>query len=65
MKKRIKNYLVSAALCVAFIGVFACSADKETPQNLTIKELSVSTNKIDFQSVESNVDVTVTTGVTA
>lgn len=65
MKKRLKNYLISSALCAAFIGVFACSADKDTPQNTTIKELSVNTNKIDFQSIESNVDVTVTTGVTA
>ncbi|PXY40316.1 dihydroxy-acid dehydratase [Flavobacterium cheongpyeongense] len=65
MKKKIEIYLINVALCVAFIGFFACSADKETPQNLTIKELSVNTNKIDFQSVESNVDVTITTGVTA
>lgn len=65
MKKTINNYVFSFLSCIIFAGIFACSSDKETAQNLTIKDLTVSTNKIDFQSVESNVDVTVTTGVTA
>jgi aryl-phospho-beta-D-glucosidase BglC (GH1 family) len=52
-------------LCVAFLGFSACSADKETPQNLGIKNLAVSTNKIDFESTGSGVDVTIKTDVTA
>lgn len=52
-------------LCVAFLGFSACSADKETPQNLGIKNLAVSTNKIDFESIGSGVDVTIKTDVTA
>ncbi|MBZ4035567.1 cellulase family glycosylhydrolase [Flavobacterium sp. 17A] len=58
MKKTIKDYLLSFILCFAFLGVLACSSDKEnTP--VSIKTLSTSTNKVDFESKENTIDVTV------
>ncbi|WP_428230965.1 cellulase family glycosylhydrolase [Flavobacterium sp.] len=65
MKKTIKDYIISAFLCVVFIGVYACSSDKETAQNLTVKALATSTDKIDFDAKENTVNVTVTSDVTA
>jgi aryl-phospho-beta-D-glucosidase BglC (GH1 family) len=65
MKKRIKNCLVTAVLFIAFGGFLACSAEKETPQNLTVKGLAISTNKIDFPNTESNADLTINSEVTA
>lgn len=65
MKKTIKDYLISTVLCFAFLGVLACSSDKETAQNLTVKGLTISTDKIDFQSAESNAEVTINSEVTA
>ncbi|RZJ66193.1 MAG: dihydroxy-acid dehydratase [Flavobacterium sp.] len=65
MKKRIKNCFVTAILFIVFGGIFACSSEKETPQNLTVKGLAISTDKIDFQSTESNADLTINSEVTA
>jgi hypothetical protein len=65
MKKRIKNCLVTAVLFIAFEGFLACSAEKETSQNLTVKGLAISTNKIDFPNTESNADLTINSEVTA
>ncbi|PWB23343.1 cellulase family glycosylhydrolase [Flavobacterium sp. HTF] len=65
MKKRIKNCLVTAVLFIVLGGFLSCSAEKETPQNLTVKGLAISTNKIDFQSAESNADLTINSEVTA
>src|SRR6218665_802375 len=65
MKKTIKDYLASALLCFAFFGVLACSSDKETAQNLTVKGLTINTDKIDFQSAESNADITINSEATA
>jgi endoglucanase len=65
MKKTIKDYIISTLLCVVFIGVYACSSDKETAQNLTVKGLAASTSKIDVDAKENTVDVTVTSDVTA
>ncbi|MCV9927726.1 cellulase family glycosylhydrolase [Flavobacterium sp. LS1R49] len=65
MKKTINYYILRVMLCMTFLGIFACSSDKETPQDLTVKALTVSTNKIDFENVGNSVDVTVKTEVTA
>ncbi|AWK03401.1 dihydroxy-acid dehydratase [Flavobacterium crocinum] len=58
MKKTIKDYLLSFILCFAFLGVLACSSDKEeTP--VSIKTLAASTSKIDFESKENTIEITV------
>ncbi|WDF63288.1 cellulase family glycosylhydrolase [Flavobacterium sp. KACC 22763] len=58
MKQTIKDYVLSFILCFVFLGVSACSSDKEeTP--VSIKMLSASTNKIDFESKENTIEVTV------
>ncbi|WP_427875516.1 cellulase family glycosylhydrolase [Flavobacterium sp. MMS24-S5] len=64
MKKSIKDYLLSFILCFAFLGVLACSSDKEEAP-VSIKTLTVSTSKIDFESKENTIEVTVNSnGVT-
>ncbi|CAM3656187.1 cellulase family glycosylhydrolase [Flavobacterium chungbukense] len=63
MKKTIKDYLLSIVLCFAFLGVLACSSDKEeTP--VSIKTLAASTNKIDFESKENTIEITITSNAT-
>jgi endoglucanase len=63
MKKSIKDYLLSFILCFAFLGVLACSSDKEeTP--VSIKTLAASTNKIDFESKENTIEITITSNAT-
>lgn len=63
MKKTIKDYLLSFVLCFAFLGVLACSSDKEeTP--VSIKTLAASTNKIDFESKENTIEITITSNAT-
>jgi len=58
MKKPIKDYLLSFILCFAFLGVLACSSDKEeTP--VSVKMLTVSTNKVDFESKENSIEITI------
>lgn len=59
MKKTIKDYLLSFVLCFAFLGVLACSSDKESTPEATIKTLVVNTNKIDFESKETTVEITI------
>lgn len=66
MKKTIQDYILSFILCFAFLGVLACSSDKsdteETP--ISIKMLSVSTSKVDFESKENSIEITInSTGV--
>ncbi len=66
MKKTIKDYILSFILCFAFLGVLACSSDKsdteETP--ISIKMLSVSASKVDFESKENTIEITInSTGV--
>jgi endoglucanase len=64
MKKRLKDYLISATLCVAFIGVFACSSDKdkvEEEEKPVAKTLTVNTSKIDFLNAGNDVNVKITT----
>ena len=39
MKKKITDYLLSIALCFAFLGVFACSSEKDTPDTGTVEKL--------------------------
>jgi endoglucanase len=65
MKKTIKQRLISAMLCIAFLGILSCSSDKETPQNLTVGALTVNKSKIEFPSTESNADIKIDTDVTA
>jgi endoglucanase len=67
MKKRIKDYLISAALCVAFIGVFACSSDTDKTkeeEKPVVKTLTVNTSKIDFLGTGNDVNVKITTDAT-
>ncbi|MEP7095982.1 MAG: BACON domain-containing carbohydrate-binding protein, partial [Flavobacterium sp.] len=66
MKKRIKDYLISMTLFVAFIGVFACSSDKDKveEEKPVIKTLTVNTSKIDFLSTGNDVNVKITTDAT-
>ena len=59
MKKTIKDYLLSFILCFAFLGVLACSSDKENASEATIKLLTASTAKIDFDSKENTSDITI------
>ncbi|QLC67065.1 cellulase family glycosylhydrolase [Flavobacterium sp. LPB0248] len=59
MKQTIKDYVLSFVLCFAFLGVLACSSDKETTPENTIKSLTASTAKIDFDSKENTSDITI------
>lgn len=59
MKKTIKDYILSFVLCFAFLGVLACSSDKESTPETTIKTLTASTNKIDFDGKENTSDITI------
>lgn len=59
MKKTIKDYLLSFVLSFAFLGVLACSSDKENTPETTIKSLTASTAKIDFDSKENTSDITI------
>ncbi|MCD0470074.1 cellulase family glycosylhydrolase [Flavobacterium sp. JAS] len=59
MKKTIYNYIAILLVCTAFFEVLACTADKETPQNLTVKELTTDKTAINFESIENTVDLTV------
>ncbi len=65
MKKTIQNYLYSIVSLITFFGVLACSADKETPQNLTVNALEVNKNSIEANSTETNADIIIKTDVTA
>ncbi|MBS7256200.1 cellulase family glycosylhydrolase [Flavobacterium branchiicola] len=59
MKKTIKDYLLSIVLCFAFLGVLACSSEKDTEPEAMVKSLTANTAKIDFESKESVFDITV------
>lgn len=65
MRKSLKDYTLSVVLSFAFLGVLACSSDKETTQETTVKTLTASTAKVDFESKENTVDVTITSDATA
>ncbi|WP_269233802.1 cellulase family glycosylhydrolase [Flavobacterium flavigenum] len=65
MRKSLKDYTLSIVLSFAFLGVLACSSDKETSQETTVKTLTASTAKVDFESKENAVDVTITSDATA
>jgi hypothetical protein len=67
MKRIIKSYLLNAILCLSWVSLLACSADKEAiPGDLTpvVKTLTVDLNKIDFQSPASTSEFIVTTNST-
>lgn len=65
MKKTIKDYLLSFVLCFAFLGVLACSSDKENTPKATIKTLVVNTSKIDFENKETTVEITINSDAAA
>jgi endoglucanase len=63
MSKPIKSYLLNIILCLSWISILACSADKEaTPDDPTpvTKTLTVDVSKIDFQSPGSTSEFIVT-----
>lgn len=57
MKKTAQDYILSIVLCFAFLGVLACSSDKEETTPISIKMLGASTNKIEFESKENTTEV--------
>lgn len=65
MEKSIKNYCITALLCIAVSGVFACSSEKDVPENTVGKTLTVNTNKIDFEAKESAANVVIAAEVTS
>jgi len=65
MKNTVKNYLLSAILCLSFLSVWACSSDKDKEDEKAVKTLAVDTSKIDFLSKGNTVDVKITTNVTS
>ncbi|WP_264565806.1 cellulase family glycosylhydrolase [Flavobacterium sp. N3904] len=59
-----KKIIISATLCVAFLGLWACSSDSGTePVKPDAKTLTLDTNTIDFISAGSVANVTITTNV--
>ncbi|WP_240345222.1 cellulase family glycosylhydrolase [Flavobacterium sp. CLA17] len=60
-----KNYLITAALFIVVSGVFACSSEKEVPENTIQKTLTINTNKIDFEAKESETNVVIAAEVTS
>ena len=67
MNRIIKSYLLNIVLCLSWINLLACSAEKEiTPDDKTpvVKTLTVNLNKIDFQSPASTSEFIVTTNTT-
>lgn len=65
MKRTVNNRLFSILLCVAFLGLWACSSDSGTDKKPEIITLSADTNNIDFQTKGNTVPVKVTTNATA
>lgn len=65
MEKSIKNYCITALLCIVVSGVFACSSEKDVPENTVGKTLTVNTNKIDFEAKESAANVVIAAEVTS
>lgn len=66
MKQIIKSYLICAILCLSCISIWACSSDKETPdeEEPVVKTLTVDINKIDLTNEASSADVIVATNST-
>lgn len=64
MKKPIINLIINAIFCFAFLGVFACSSEKESGETTTEKTLAVNTNKIDFDAKGNAVNINVAATVT-
>ncbi|WP_163398475.1 cellulase family glycosylhydrolase [Flavobacterium fluviatile] len=68
MKKTIKNYLLSTILCLSTISFWACSSDKDMPEEDTdpvVKTLTVDVNKVDLDSKAGSANVIVATNTTA
>ena len=66
MKKTVNSRVLSVILCLAFLGIWACSSDsgteEEKPAAIT---LIADTNKIDFQNKGNVANVKVTTNANA
>ncbi|PVX45623.1 aryl-phospho-beta-D-glucosidase BglC (GH1 family) [Flavobacterium sp. 103] len=65
MKKTINNRLFSILLCIAFLGIWACSSDSGTKEKPAAITLTSDTSKIDFQTKGNAAAVKVTTNATA
>lgn len=66
MKKIIKMYLLNTILCLSFLGILACSSDKETSEETDpiVKTLTVNVNKVELDSKANSADVIVATNST-
>lgn len=61
MKKIGNNRILSVILCIAFLGIWACSSDSESDGDDSVtKTLSADVNKIDFDSNENVASVKIT-----
>jgi endoglucanase len=60
-----KKIIISAILCVAFLGLWACSSDSGTETKPAAITLTSDTSKIDFVNKGNTVPVKVTTNATA
>src|SRR5215217_4456362 len=66
MKNTIKSYLFSAILCLSFLTIWACSADKDAADPAPVENtLTADTNKIDFLGKGNESIVKVTANVQA
>lgn len=66
MKKTVNSRVLSVILCLAFLGIWACSSDSGTEEEKpTTITLIADTNKIDFQNKGNVANVKVTTNANA
>lgn len=65
MKKTVINRFLSILLCVAFLGLWACSSDSGTDEKPAAITLTSDTSKIDFQTKGNAASVKITTNATA
>jgi aryl-phospho-beta-D-glucosidase BglC (GH1 family) len=65
MKKTVINRFLSILLCVAFLGLWACSSDSGTDEKPAALTLTSDTSKIDFQTKGNAASVKITTNATA
>lgn len=65
MKKTVINRFLSILLCIAFLGLWACSSDSGTDEKPAAITLTSDTSKIDFQTKGNAASVKITTNATA